>query len=170
MKVEVLLADKGTANPVAGTLNLLNVGWKQTTLNPGPLPGPLLTAPHALAIFYEVEPHRCNRPIELVAALFNEDGQPAEVPTPAGSQQVRIAQMITVNTPGGAPVGYPGTGNTLIEMFPGLPLTPGGYRWQVEIDGEQGEDWFASFRVAAHQSPQQFTFGRPITPGESNAD
>ena len=30
MKVHVLLADKGTNNPQAGTLNLLNAGWGVT--------------------------------------------------------------------------------------------------------------------------------------------
>ena len=149
MKVQVLLADRGTQNPQQGTLNLLNLGWKQTTLraSPTPVPGGLITAAHVVAVFFEVEPQRCNRPIELVISLLTEDCAPVELPSPAGPQQVRITQAVTIASPGGVPMGTPGNGNAMVEIFPGLPIPEGAYRWNVTLDGEVGEDWFASFRV-----------------------
>lgn len=156
MRVSVLLADKGTQNAPAGTLNLLNVGWTQTTLRPGPgtTPGSvgLVTPPHAVAVFFEVEAQHCNRPIELTLSLLSEDSQPVQLPGPAGPQEMTIRQQMTIPTPGGVPLGTPGSGNALFEIFPGLPLSPGGYRWDVTLGGQAGEDWFAPFRV---QPPPQ---------------
>ena len=152
MRVIVLLADKGTANPPQSTLNLLNAGWKQTMLRPSPMPipgGQLVTGPHVVAIFFEAEPQYCNRPIELVISLVDDDGQPVQLPGPAGPQVMRIAQQVTILSPGGVPFGTPGAGNTMIDIFPGLPVEPGGYRWDVTLAGEEGPDWFASFRVLA---------------------
>jgi hypothetical protein len=162
MKVEVLLADKGTLNQPQGTLNLLNVGWKQTVLQPSPLgPGMFMTAPHAVAVFFEVEPRHCNHPIELVLSLLTEDGNPVQLPGPAGPQELRISQRPTIPSPGGMPTGSPGSGNALVEIFPGLPLAPGGYRWQVMLDGEHDENWFASFRVNPPPLPPTVVFGTP---------
>lgn len=133
MKVNVLLADKGTQSP-QGTLNLLNVGWTQTPLQPSGLVGPglpvLLTPPHAVAVFYEVEPKHCNHPIDLIVELVTEDGQAVSVPGPAGPQPMILTQPITVATPGGFPAGTPGIANAILEIFPGLPLEPGGYEWR----------------------------------------
>ncbi len=155
MKVAVVLADKGTANPPAGTLNLLNVGWSVTTLNVQP-DGNVLTPPHAVAVFFEVELPRCNQPLAMVVELVTEDGQTVTVPTASGIQPLHIAQTVTVAPPLEAPAGTPGHANTLLEMAPGLPLRPGSYRWQVSLDGERHEEWTASFLVRA---PQQQTQG-----------
>lgn len=147
-----MLADKGTANPQAGTLNLLNVGWSVTTLNPQP-DGNVLTPPHAVAVFFEVELHRCDQPLAMVVELVTEDGQTVSVPTANGTQPLHVAQTVTVRPPAGAPLGTPGHANTLLEMAPGLPLRPGSYRWQVSLDGERREEWTASFHVRAPTPP-----------------
>jgi hypothetical protein len=149
MRVQVLLADKGSTNGPAGTLNLLNVGWTQTILRaiPTGVPDVGLTVPHAVAIFFEVEPKDCNHPIDLELELEDEDGKVVSVQGPAGPQEMRLKQPVTVKSPGGVPLGTPGTGNALIEIFPGLPLKPGGYRWKVRLGGRTHVDWFAAFRV-----------------------
>ena len=159
MRLSVLLADKGTNNPQAGTLNLLNVGWKQTRLNPAPMvPGGFITPPHAVAVFFEVEHHRCNHAISLEIRLATEDGQTVQVPGPSGTQDLVITQNITVVSPPGVPMGTLAPGNALVEIHPGLPITAGGYRWEVKLDGEEHDDWIATFRVV--EPPQQtFTFG-----------
>lgn len=161
MKLQILLADKGTQNPHAGTLNLLNVGWHQTSIAPGP-PGMAITPPHAVAIFWEVDPQYCNKPIELVVSLVTEDGNPVELPGPAGPQPMELHQQITVVTPAGMPMGTPGVGNMILEIQPGLPLQPGGYEWRVSLAGQHEDGWSASFRVA-HGPPQQGYFGVPPT-------
>jgi hypothetical protein len=161
MKVSVVLADKGT-NTQQGTLNLLNVGWVQTQLGPSPLvPGQLLTPPHAVVVFFEVEHAYCNHPIELVIALLTQDGQTVEMPSPAGPQVVRMVTPVTVASPAMAPLGAPGTGNAMIEIFPGLLVPPGEYRWDVTLAGEHHEEWFAAFRVLPPPPTQSFNFGAP---------
>lgn len=167
MKVLVILADKGSQNP-QGTLNLLGAGWTQTSLLPAgnpAAPGMQLTPSQAVAIFYEVEPHRCNHPIELLIELWTQDGHVVELPGPAGPQPLRLQQNIVVATPGGVPTGSPGTGNTLLELIQGLPLAPGGYEWRVSLDGQHEAEWNATFFVVA--PPQAPVFGAPSPPPSS---
>lgn len=163
MKVNVLLADKGTSSPAHGTLNLLNAGWTQTQLTGSPVPnapGLSLTPPHAVAVFYEVEPAFCNKAIELVVELVTQDGETVQLPGPAGPQAMRLQQQITVETPGGVPIGTPGTGNRLIEIFPCLPLAPGIYEWRVSLAGQHQTDWHARFHVAGPPGPPTFGFSQ----------
>jgi hypothetical protein len=168
MKVSVLLADKGTANPQAGTLNLLNAGWVQTQLRPAPpmlpgIAGGFITAPHAIAAFFEVDYEQCNHTIELVLELLTQDSHPVEVPGPAGPQTLRISQQVTVPSPGGVELATPGSGNALVEIFPGLPLPPGAYRWQASLAGHQGADWYVAFRVIPPaQQPVIAIGGQPL--------
>lgn len=145
----MLLADKGTINPQQGTLNLLNAGWTQTQLRAvGPMvPGGFLTPPHAVAAFFEVEPQYCNRLVELVFELIDQDGHLAQVPAPAGPQPMRVAQQIFIQSPAGMPVGSPGRGNALIEIAPGLALAPGRYQWRLQLAGESNDEWSATFQV-----------------------
>lgn len=150
MKVSVLLADKGKANPQQGTVDLLNVGWSIATLVTGPTG--LMTGPQAVAVFYEVELARCNKPLDLLIELVNADGSIVELPGPAGPQLMQIRQSVTIRIPP-APTGTPGTGNALIEMYPGIPLAEGRYNWNVTLDGEHEEDWTAGFYVSSPQQP-----------------
>jgi hypothetical protein len=173
MKVLVLMADKGTVNPQQGTLNLLNAGWTQTQLRPvGPMvPGGYLTPPHAVAAFFEVEPKYCNRPVDLVFELVDQDGHAVEVPAPAGPQPMRVTQQIFIQSHAGMPIGSPGIGNALIEIVPGLAIPPGGYQWRVELAGETSGDWSTSFRVSAILPPSGPIIGsRPSPPPDSGSD
>ena len=109
MKVSVVLADKGNANSQEGTLNLLNVGWVQKQLTQhAAAPGQLITPPHVVVAFFEVEHSLCNTPIELVLELLTEDGQPVSIPSPTGPQPVRVTSVTTVLSPAGAPIAAPG--------------------------------------------------------------
>ena len=165
MKIDVVLADKGTNNPAQGTLNLLNAGWVQTQLTPSPLAGgQLITSPHIVVVFMEIEAARCNRPLELVIALLNEDGRPVEMPTPQGPQPVRVSSLVTIPSPAMAPIGAAGTGSAMIDIFPGLLVNPGTYRWSVSLDGEQHEEWYAVFRVLAAPQLPTFNFGASAAP------
>lgn len=162
MKVTVLLADKGTQNPLQGTLNLLNAGWAQTMLTPI-APGVLVTGPMAVAVFFEVEPRHCNHPIELLVELWTQDGEVVQVPGPAGPQPMRLQHSLTVASPGGVPAGTPGMANALLELA-GLPLRPDGYEWRVSLAGEHEAAWSARFVVVA--PPQAPVFGAPTPPTE----
>lgn len=169
MKISVLLADKGTQNPQAGTLNLLNVGWSHTALRATPMPTAaglpqqiqLLTPPHAVAVFFEAEHQYCNHPVELTISLVDEDDHIISMPGPAGSQPVHIVQNIVIASPPQAPIGSPGRGNILIEIVPGLSIPPGTYNWKVTLAGQEDADWRARFYVLPAQQQPSMTFLQP---------
>jgi hypothetical protein len=131
-----------------------------------------LTSPHIVVAFFEVEHTLCNTPIELVLELITEDGQPVVVPSPTGPQAVRVTSVVTVPSPAMAPIAAPGAANAMIEIFPGLPIQPGTYRWQVTLAGEHHEDWYAAFRVLPTPQMPQFTFGAaaPTPPPQPPAE
>ena len=173
MNVSILLADRGTPNPQARTLNLLNVGWTHTFLRPAPVPSKeaeagsavqLITAPFVVAVFYEVEPKHCNHSLELKLSLLTEDGKPVELPSPSGVQPMVLVQRILVPSLPLVPIGSPGVANTMIEIVPGLPLSPGTYSWVVELAGEQNPNWHARFYVLPPQQQPQIVFS-PSKPG-----
>jgi hypothetical protein len=120
-----------------------------------------LTPPHAVAIFIEVEPAFCNRPIELRLELVTQDEHPVEMPGPAGPQPMVIRQIITVQSPAGRPPGSPGSGASLVEIFPGLPLAPGIYIWKVTLENEHHDEWNARFNVLPVREVPATTFGAP---------
>ena len=165
MKVLLLLADKGTANPNAGTLNILNVGWGVTHLLPTGQ-----TAPSALAVFFEAELAECNRQHTVVIELLDEDGHSVSLPGPAGPQPMRIQNTLVVVPPPGAPTGTVGRANIYIEFSTGLPIPPGTYRWKLTVDGQEDDNWVTSFWVAPPPTMPHFGYpprvgGPPQAPG-----
>lgn len=163
VKLYVLLADRGTHNPQAGTLSLLNVGWAVTQLRRHMSPvarapaTSLMTGPCVVVVFIEAELGMCNKTLTLEMELLTEDGDIVEIPGQAGPQAVRLEQPIMVPSPPGVPTGFPGHATAMMELPTGLPLVPGIYRWQARVNGKEDDDWSAHFYVAA--PPQQATFG-----------
>ena len=154
MKANVLLADTGTQDS-NGKLHLLGVGWSMITVGPNGL-----TGDSAVAVLLEVPWDKCNREIEVILELVNEDGKAVTLPTPAGEQQLRIVHRLVIPSPPGAPNGSPGHANLLAQFQGGLPLLPGvWYSWRVTVDKEIRDDWQAKFFVRRQQSPP--TFGGP---------
>jgi hypothetical protein len=164
--VTVLLADKGSISPQLGTLNLLNVGWSRTRLAPihGVI-GSLITPPHAVAAFFRVERAYCDRSVELVFELFTAEGAPVDLPAPAGPQTMRVVQSIYIQSLGDLGRAFPGVGNYLIEIAPGLAIPPGGYEWRVQLAGVSNPHWCAPFYV----SPPDIKEGTMPSPSPSPA-
>jgi hypothetical protein len=170
VKVSVVLAERGTTNPNSGTLNLLGAGWRNAQLQQ--TPAGVLTTPHVVVVFFEVDYSDCNHVIELELALLTEDAKPVYIPGLPGDGELKMTHYVTVPSPGGAPMGTPGHGNAMVEIFPGLPLSPGGYRWHVSLAGKHEEEWFAAFRVMPLSQGPAIVFGTqpsqipPSTTGE----
>ena len=78
MKVSVILAYRGTANPQDGTLNLLGAGWRMVQLVANQQG--ILTPPHVVVVFFEVDYAECNHVIPLELSLVTEDGQSVLIP------------------------------------------------------------------------------------------
>jgi hypothetical protein len=112
------------AESVGGKLYILGGGWSQ------------VLRPHqptnmALAIKLGIPWTDANRPITLRAELLTEDGEAVEI---EGNEVFAEGQMEIGRPPGLRP------GSTLdapfVLGFAGISLDPGGYVWQLRIDGE----------------------------------
>jgi hypothetical protein len=112
-----------------------------------------------VAVFFELEHPHLNHAIELLLELLTEDGRAVNVPGPAGPQPMRMQTEITVPSPGGLPLGTPATGNTMLEMFPGLPIGLGAYVWRATLAGDRDHAGEARFNVIAAPTIPQPQFG-----------
>ena len=119
----MLLCD--AAQSVAGKLYVLGGGWSQ--ISP-PVPGGGLNM--ALAIKLDIPWDRANQQFRMRAALVTDDGDAVEL----GAGPVAAEGELEVGRPPGLRPGTP-LDSTLALNFAGLALTPGGYVWQLEVDG-----------------------------------
>lgn len=156
MKVSVLLAERGMSNVPLGTVSLLSAGLPVVGSRQAAPGGPLISSPHVVAVFFEVELAKCNRPLVIEVELLDQDGHGVQVPGPTGPQELKLTQQLVVTPPIGAPTAFPGHGNIVLELGPGLPLTHGIYKWVVTIDGETKEDWSKQFFVPHPPTPPSF--------------
>jgi hypothetical protein len=120
MDVTVLLCDY--AQEVNGKLYVLGGGWSQLRAV-----GP---ADMALAVKLDLPWAWADRDIPMAAALLTEDGQQVEM----GTEAVQFAAEIRATRPPELP---PGTALdvALAIRFANLVLEPGGYRFELAIDG-----------------------------------
>ena len=131
MRVTLLLCD--AAEEVGGKLYVLGGGWA------------LLHAPNtplnmALAILISVPWDQANRQHEVEAVLMTEDGERVQVE----GQEIAASGQFEAGRPPGLKPGM--DLNVPIALkFNGIALAPGGYRWEVAIDGAQQA--IAPFRV-----------------------
>jgi hypothetical protein len=122
MDVTVLLCDY--AQEVNGKLYVLGGGWSQLHAS-----GP---ADMALAVKLALPWSLADRAIPLTAALLTEDGQQVHM----GDEPVQFSAEIRAARPPDLP---PGTALdvALAVRFANLVLAPGGYRFELGVDGAQ---------------------------------
>ena len=129
----MLLCD--SAQEMGGKLYVLGGGWSILNMPPG--------APvnMALAVKIGVPWDQTNRRMVIRIALMTEDGEQFEAP---GAGPVEVSTQVEVGRPPGL---KPGTDIDLPMAFAfnGLVLEPGGYRWELEING--GQEAKTAFRV-----------------------
>jgi len=141
MKVTMLLAD--AAQAVGGKLYILGGGWSLI----GPEPSPI-----AFAIKIEVEWTEANIRHQLHLALYDEDGQPVSISSPAGEQPVEIKSHFEVGRPPGLQQGTPLDMPLAINLSP-LPLQAGKrYSWRCYINDDLVEE--IGFSTREHPTPQ----------------
>jgi hypothetical protein len=117
----MLLCD--AAESVGGKLYILGGGWS-TLLRPN------FPTNMALAVKLGVPWHETNRQITLRAELLTDDGQPVEL----DGNPVHAEGQMEVGRPPGI---RPGTSldAPFVLNFGGVVLGPGGYVWQLTVDG-----------------------------------
>jgi hypothetical protein len=122
VQATVLLCDY--AEEVGGKLYIMGGGWTQLRAA-----GPVQMA---LAIKLAVPWASANRPLAVRTALLTEDGHAVELDDGVA---VEFSAAIELGRPAGLP---PGTSldAPLAVRFAGLTLEPGGYRWEVTVEGE----------------------------------
>lgn len=121
MNVTLLLCD--AAEVSGGKLYVLGGGWSLLAAEQ-----PVNTA---LAILLAVPWDQTNRKILFAARLMTDDGDPVELE----GQPVAASGILEVGRPPGI---KPGTDlNTPVALkFNAIVLPAGGYRWEVEVDGD----------------------------------
>jgi hypothetical protein len=143
VRATVMLADH--AQVQNGKLFISGGGWSRI-VHPG---HPQALLPLAIAIKIEVPWDQANRRHTWRLALFDADGQPVTLHTPAGDQPFFIQQDFEVGRPAGLEAGTP-LDFPLALNVP-LPLAPAKrYVFRLSIDGESSPDWEAAFSVAPH--------------------
>jgi hypothetical protein len=119
--VNILLCD--AAHEVGGKLYVLGGGWSLLHL-------PRTPTNMALAMKIEVPWDQTNRAIKIQAALRDADGQDVDI----GQGPIVASGDVTVGRPAhvkpGTPIDLP-----IAMQFNGIALEPGGYVWELEIDG-----------------------------------
>ncbi len=103
-----------------GKLFVLGGGWSV-------LHGP---SPMALAIKLSVPWDQANQPHAIRAVLVSADGDVVD----AGNGPVTVEGQVEVGRPPGLKPGTP-LDSPFVLSFPPLELEPGGYVWELEVDG-----------------------------------
>jgi len=148
MKVTLLLAD--AAEAIGGKLYILGGGWSIRDASPTPM---------AIAIKIEVPWTESNTRHKMRLVLFDEDGQPVTVPTPAGERPFEINSVFEVGRPPGLRPGTPLDFALAINIAP-FPLRPDTrYVWHCSINDKTSDEWQVSFCTrpdpAHSQQPSQ---------------
>lgn len=122
IEATMLLCD--AAESVGGKLYILGGGWSQ-------IHEPYTPADMALAIRLSIPWDKANERLNVQASLLTEDGH--SVPSAQGP--VALGGELEVGRPPGLKRGTP-LDFSFVLNFPGMTLGPGGYVWELEIDGD----------------------------------
>lgn len=143
-RVAVVLAD--FASQDGGKVGALGAGWFHTG---SPTP------PQAVIAIIEVPGEHANVPFAFSIVLEDERGNPHQVDNQLGEPQpLRVAQNLIAPSIPGFPRRCPVAVNFVINIAPGMPLTPDHvYTWRVSIDGESHPQWATSFYVRHEDAP-----------------
>jgi len=121
------------AEEIQGKLYIQGAGWSRIDAT-----GPMQ---FAVAVLWQVPWGQANHPHDLELKLVTEDG--AEATGPEGNP-IKIAGKVEVGRPAGSKQGS-FQGFSLAVKFAGLTLPPGGYRFELSINGSM--EAFAPFQA-----------------------
>jgi hypothetical protein len=140
VKAIILLADAASSEPATGKVNMLGAGWSITST---PLPA------HAVVALLAVPWDQTNKRHLLRLSLLDADGKPVLAPSSSGSAPVPVSLegKLEVGRPAGLPPGSEIDAPFVVQLPAGLPIGPGRYVWQLEVNHETQESWSASFLV-----------------------
>lgn len=147
--MRMLLADYVAVDEASSKLSVVGGGLSVLgILNSGN------TAPFGAYVSVTVPPAHYHARCQLRLALEDSSARPVLVPTlpPGAPEPLRLDRDLEFpapKLPHGTPADFLPTRIQLAVGFPiGLPLTPGGYRWRISIDGESRDGWTEDFIAA----------------------
>jgi hypothetical protein len=146
-RVKVLLADFANQDAV-GKVNLIGANWSITGIQP-----PGMTPPQTLVVLVDVPSRFHGEDFALSMTLFDDAGDPVDVPGPTGEMQpLRVQQLVRAERPvipgANVPPDAPGSVQVILNFGGGIPLSSGRtYYWRVEIDTNTNPQWETSFYV-----------------------
>lgn len=121
------------AEEINGKLYMQGAGWSRiNVVNP---------VQFAVAVLWHVPWGQANHPHDLELSLVTEDGQPA---LDNEQKPIKVAGKVEVGRPAGSKQGS-FQGFALSIKFAGLVLEPGGYRFELHINGSM--EAFAPFQA-----------------------
>lgn len=141
MKATLLLADSAQADP-NGKVHGLGVGWSMIATP---------TPPMAIIVLIDCPWDQTNMKHQLTIDLVDADGRPVSFeqdslgsPEPA----VHIEADFESGRPPGIPAGTPLRQPFVINLGPGLPLTPGQkYEFRISINDEPMDSSLGAFTI-----------------------
>lgn len=141
MKATLILADSAQ-NDGTGKVHALGAGWSVTGTP---------TPPMALIAFIDCPWDQTNTKHKLKIELLDADGHPVSFqhgplgnPMPA----FEIDAEFETGRPPGLPPGTPLREQLVIQLAPGMPLTPGQkYEFRLAINGEPMDSSLATFTI-----------------------
>jgi len=125
VEATMLLCD--AAESIGGKLYILGGGWSQI-YTPDTPDAPIKMA---LAVKLSIPWDLTNEPLTVRARLLTEDGEAVE----GGTGPLFAEGDIEVGRPPGLKRGTP-IDAPFVLNFAGVTLPPGGYVWQLEVEGE----------------------------------
>lgn len=150
--VTLLLADFANVD-AGGKLNVIGGGWQAV----GRLPTGM-TPPFSVVIRVEFPSARSGEQFAYGLVLHDEHGGTISFPGPSGElQELRIQHLAKAEKPTvpqvALPDHLPSRVQIVINFGGGLLLSPGGYRWQFEVDGNARPEWHLAFAVIGPPPP-----------------
>jgi len=122
MNVTMLLCDAAAES--GGKLFVLGGGWSIVRV-------PRVPTPMALAIKMAIPWDQTNSPHPIAARLITADGEAVEI----DGTVVQVEGKVEVGRPPGLKPGTP-IDTPIVLNFGALALEPGGYVWELQVDGE----------------------------------
>jgi hypothetical protein len=147
--VNVALADYA-ADDAAGKVNVIGKGLAVIGYDARQN----ISTPFVLVLDVWVPTDLLPAEFAIDVSLLDESGEIVELPTPVGSQKLRIAHVAEVKYPtgnfsNGVAKHVGGRANLTVNFNTGIPLAPNGlYTWRIELDGDEDYQWTYPFAVA----------------------
>ena len=149
MELRLLLADSAESGQ-SGKVSALGLGWKLTSSPTGPM---------AIVVIIDLEPEEAAKEHSIVLRLVRAATSEAVTvgPNPEASRPLAFGGTFKAGPDHDTPSDLPTRATIPVMIGAGLPLEPGLYRWDVDVDEHHEPEWSETFFVrpaSDHEDPR----------------